>query len=73
MQGWAKPIPAAEYAGVKPRTLRSWLRRGLPHSRLSSGLILIKLTDLDAYITKFREEADEVDKIVEETMKELRA
>ena len=70
-QGWAKIKPAAEYAGIKERTLRGWLKNGLRHARLPTGTILIKLTEVDAYLEGFSGKESEVDKITSEIMKEL--
>lgn len=64
--GWAKVPQAAEYAGLKPRTFRELLKQGLPHARLSSGTILIKITDIDEYLSKFSQRNNEAEKIARE-------
>jgi hypothetical protein len=69
--GWAKIKPAAGYAGVKERTLRSWLREGLKHSRLPSGTILIKYAWIDEYLERFQAKENLADSLVNQTLKEL--
>jgi len=66
MQAWAKIISAAEYSGVSPRTFRDWLKMGLVHSRLPSGTILVKYSDIDEFLTKFRIRENKVDHLVDE-------
>jgi len=71
MSGWAKIKSAAAYAGIKERTMRDWLKEGLKHSRLPSGTILIKYDWIDDFLESFTAKDSHVDKIVNETMKEL--
>jgi excisionase family DNA binding protein len=52
-EGWGKMKAAAKYAGVSPRTMRDWLKRGLRHSRFPTGTILVKYTDIDEYLSTF--------------------
>jgi hypothetical protein len=73
MDGWARIKDGAKYAGVKERTFRDWLKDGLKHSRLPSGTILIKYEWLDAYLEAFAAKENQVDKIVDKTVKELEA
>ena len=71
MDGWGRIKEAARYGGVKERTCRDWLKAGLKHSRLPSGTILIKYEWIDAYLEAFAAKEDQVDKIVDEVIKEL--
>lgn len=71
IHGWAKIKGAAEYAGIKERTLRSWLKEGLKHSRLPSGTILIKYAWIDEYLEGFQAKEDFADSLVNETLKEM--
>ncbi len=71
MKGWAKIKYASEYAGVSPRTLRKWLKRGLKHSRLPSGTILIKYDAIDEFLATYEAQNNEVDRLVETIEKEL--
>lgn len=75
MKAWASIKTAAVYADVSPRTVRSWLKEGLKHSRLPSGTIRIKLEDLDEFLSQYAVDGNEararVDGIVEEVMRGL--
>ena len=72
MSGWSKIKSAAKYAGISERTMRDWLKDGLKHSRLPSGTVLIKYAWVDEYLEGFEAKEDQVDKIVNETMRGLR-
>jgi excisionase family DNA binding protein len=72
MSGWSKIKSAAKYAGISERTMRNWLKDGLKHSRLPSGTVLIKYAWVDEYLEAFAAKEDQVDKIVNETMRDFR-
>ena len=71
MDGWGKIKPAATYAGISERTLRDFLKQGLKHSRLPTGRILIRFSDIDEYLEKFCVDENRVDRIVEEMIGEI--
>ena len=71
MQGWAKIKQAAKYADISERTLRDWLKQGLKHSRLPTGTILIRYSDIDDWLESFAVNDDQVDRIVDEVCKDL--
>jgi hypothetical protein len=71
MDGWARIKDGAKYGGTKDRTFRGWLKLGLKHSRLPSGTILIKYEWIDEFLEKYEVNENQVDTIVDETMKEL--
>jgi hypothetical protein len=71
VRGWSKIKGAARYAGVSERTFRGWLKDGLPHSRLPSGTILVRLSVIDQWLEGFCVSENEVDQIVDEVMKEF--
>ena len=72
MVGWLKVKTAAQYADVSERTLRSWLKCGLRHSRLESGTILILRSWLDQYLTGFEYQNNEVEKMIDEICNDFR-
>jgi len=72
MNGWVKPRVAAKYAGVSERTLRSWLLKGLRHSRLPSNYILINYDDIDEYLKMYSTTHDDVAALVGDVMKGLK-
>jgi len=69
--GWAKIKKAAKYADIGERTMREWLRKGLKYSRLPSGTILVRYSDIDDFLESFSVNGDQVDKIVNDVCKEL--
>jgi hypothetical protein len=71
LNGWAKIKQASRYAGVSPRTFRGWLKQGLKHTRLPSGMILIKLTSIDEWLESFSVDGDQVNQVVSDIFKEL--
>jgi len=71
MIGWGKVKTAAKYADVSERTFRSWLKQGLKHSRLPSGTILIRYSDIDEWLESFSVNDNQIDEIVEEICEDL--
>jgi hypothetical protein len=70
MEGWGKVKQAAIYAGVRERTFRKWLTQGLKFSRLSSGTVLVKFSDIDGWLAKFTVTENKADQIVKEVIGE---
>ena len=68
-EGWSKIKTAAKYAGISERTFRGWLKQGLKHSRLPSGLLLISYTAIDEFLERFTADSNQVDEITEEILK----
>lgn len=69
---WAKIQVAAEFAGVGVRTFKGMLRDGLRHIRLPSGRVLVEIPDaVDEYYRKFETEDRQVDRIVEDVLREV--
>ena len=71
MGSWLKIKPAAKHAGISERTMRSWLKQGLTHSRISTGMVLVHTTAIDDYIGKFEVCIDEADRIANKILKDL--
>jgi excisionase family DNA binding protein len=67
MKAWGKVKTIAERSDVSPRTVRTWLKAGLPHSRVR-GTILIKFEELDAFLESYSVSDNEIDSIVEEVL-----
>ena len=66
MEGWGKVKSAADYAGLSERTLRTLLQKGLKHSILPSGTILIKYEWIDEYFESFAQSRNQLERIVGE-------
>ena len=58
-------------AHLSERTLRTWLKRGLRHSRLPSGTILIKVERIDEFLQGYEVKEDLVEEIVKELEKDF--
>jgi hypothetical protein len=71
MEGWASIKNAATYADVSVRTMRGLLKRGLKHSRLSSGMIRIRYSDIDEFFMQYQVSEDKIDRIVDEVIKDF--
>lgn len=62
-EGWLKVKGAAEYSGVSIRTLRTWVKEGLVHSRLPTGTILISVEEIDRFLKGFEVSEDRGEQI----------
>ena len=71
MEGWASIKNAAKYADVSVRTMRDLLKRGLKHSRVSSGMIRIRYSDIDEFFTQYQVSENQIDNIVDEVMRDF--
>ena len=71
MVGWVNVKNAAKYADVSERKMRDWLKEGLKHSRLPSGTIRIRYSDIDEYLEQFQVNDNLVDNVVDEIMNDL--
>ena len=72
MQGWAKIKGGAKYVGMSERTLREWLKKGLPHSVLPSGTILIKYSAIDDFLESYSVQENMIDTVVEDVLRDFR-
>lgn len=68
MRAWGKVKTIAERSDVSPRTVRTWLKKGLPYSKIK-GTILIKFDQLDAFLESYSVSDNEIDNIVEEVLR----
>ena len=71
MEGWASIKNAAKYADVSVRTMRDLLKRGLKHSRVSSGMIRIRYSDIDEFLMQYQVSENQIDKIVDEVLRDF--
>lgn len=67
MKAWGKVKTVAERSDVSPRTVRTWLKDGLPYCKIR-GTILIKFVQLDAFLESYSVSDNEIDSIVEEVL-----
>lgn len=71
MTGWGKIKACARYAGLSERSFRKFLAQGLKFSRLTTGTILIRYSDIDDFLYQFQVVENEVEKITDEICKEI--
>lgn len=64
MEGWSKIKIACKYAGVCERSMRDWFKLGLKHSRLPSGAVFIKFSDIDEFLQQYSVNQNKADEIV---------
>lgn len=69
MNGWTKTKGGAKYSGVSERTFRDFLKQGLCHSRLKSGTILVKYSEIDQFLRGFEATENKAEKLVDEILK----
>lgn len=67
MKAWGKVKTIAERSDVSPRTVRTWLKDGLPYSRVR-GTILVKFEHLDDFLEGHAVSDNEIDNIVAEVL-----
>lgn len=52
---WGKVPEVARHAGVSSRLVRRWItERLLPCSRMPSGLVLVRLQDVDEFLLRYQ-------------------
>lgn len=63
---------AARWAGVSPRTLKRWIRRGLPTFQAGPReKVLVRPKDIDNFLVRREKPQISLDAIVEETISSL--
>jgi excisionase family DNA binding protein len=68
MKAWGKVKSIAERSDVSPRTVRTWLKDGLPYSKVR-GTILIKFDQLDSFLESYAVSDNQIDSIVNEVLR----
>jgi len=67
MKAWGKVKTIAERSDVSPRTVRTWLKDGLPYVKVR-GIVLIKFEQLDSFLESYSESDNQIDRIVDEVL-----
>ncbi len=63
---------AAAWTGVSIKSLKRWFERGLPYYQpCPRGRILVKLGDIEGFLTRRQAPKPTLDRLVSETMQEL--
>lgn len=68
-QGWLKIKSAARYCDMGVRTVRDWLKAGLPYAKLPSGTVLIKRQWIDDFLANYTITNDEAEKQADDILK----
>jgi excisionase family DNA binding protein len=70
--GYLSIAGAAQYASVSKKTVKRWIKGGLPvHQGTSRGKVLIRPADIDAYLTRKQAPSLDLDALVDGVMREL--
>lgn len=69
--GYVRINKIARDIGVCERTVRDWIKQGLTCYRPSRRLVLIKRTDLDEFLSKFRDDKNQVKDLVDSIIKDM--
>ncbi|MEA3417222.1 MAG: helix-turn-helix domain-containing protein [Thermodesulfobacteriota bacterium] len=67
-KSWGKVKTIAERSDVSARTVRTWLKEGLPYSKVR-GTILIKFDQLDVFLESYSVSDNQIDSIVTEVLR----
>lgn len=71
-QGYISIRGAADYASVSTRTIKRWVRAGLPiHQACHRGKVLIKPSDIDTYLQRKTAKTVDLDTMVNEVLRGL--
>ena len=63
---------AASWAGVSVRTLKRWIKKGLPTYQAGPReKVLIRPADIDVFLTRRQTQAPDLDAMVEDVLREL--
>jgi phage terminase Nu1 subunit (DNA packaging protein) len=70
--GYLPLVEAAAWAGVSPRTIKRWVRRGLPvHQAGPREKVLIRPADIDAFLTRQQVPQPDLKAMAEEVFQNL--
>ena len=69
--GYIRINDLANDIGVNPKTVAEWIKSGLICYRPSQRMVLVKQSDLDKFMKKFRSKRTDIDEIVENITKDL--
>ena len=73
-RGYLSVKEAAAWAGVSPKTLTRWFRRGLP--RYQAGpreKVLVRLDDVNRFLTRIQSATVPLDELVDQVLAEIKS
>lgn len=69
MPGYMPLREAAQWAGVSLKTIRNWIKNGLPQYRgTARGKVLVRPADIDIFLVKENASQIHLDQIVDDVM-----
>lgn len=71
IKGWLKPSGAAKYANVSEESIREWMRAGLPHATVSNRITLIRIDDIDQFLSAKLQVRNDIDSAVDEVVSSI--
>ena len=72
LPGYLPIRDAAAWAGVSPKTVRRWIKRGLPFRQAGSrAKVLIRPADIDRFLDQKQVVQVDLNKLVDEVMQDL--
>jgi len=69
--GYIRLNKLSQDIGVCERTIRGWIRQGLTCYRPSRRLVLIKRTDLDVFLSKYKDDQRQIDDLVDQIIEDV--
>ena len=73
MKKWLSISEGSEYSGVSEKTFRSWLKQGLRHSRVSAGLIRVRVDAVDDFLQSFETDTNEASRICDQVISGIKS
>jgi len=71
MAKWMKKKQAAESVGISERTFRKWMNSGLRYSQLPTGMIFVRESAIDEYLTFFETDSPTEDQQAEQAVADM--
>lgn len=70
--GYLSIAGAAEYTSVSKKTIKRWIKGGLPvHQGTARGKVLIRPADIDAFLTRKQAPKLDLDALVNDVLADL--
>lgn len=65
---WVRISKLCEHIDSSPRTVRNYMAKGMPHSKLHNGTLLFNLSDVDDWFRSFSVDRDKDAAAVDEIL-----
>ena len=72
--GYLPLLEAASWTGVSVKTIKRWIKRGLPAYQAGPReKVLIRPADIDVFLTRRQAQAPDLDAMVEDVLRSLKS